>query len=107
MPLEIVFKLQPKSSTTYAVIGQTGYGRIDETSPTDGLATFGASSCTVIVSHCAKLKRTTLNSFTELQTSNKHWNRYLIGQWLKATINTTIAILSKLLSCVDIYAETE
>lgn len=59
MPLEIVFKLQPQKQS-YAVIGQTGYGRMDETTISDGLATFGASSCTVIIGHCPQLKRTTL-----------------------------------------------
>lgn len=59
MPLEIVVKREPQKQS-YAIITQTGYGRMDGTTPTDGLATFGSSSCTVIISHCPKLKRTTL-----------------------------------------------
>lgn len=59
MPVEIVFQHKPQN-VTYAVIGQAGYGRMDETTPTQGLATFNASSSTAVVGHCPELKRTVL-----------------------------------------------
>lgn len=81
MPLEIAFTHIPQKQS-YAIIGQTGYGRMDEKTPADGLATFGASSCTVIVSHCAKLKRTTLT----------HSPNYMfVKQTLEPIINLTVA----------------
>lgn len=82
MPLKIVFKLQPQMQQSYAIIGQTGYGRMDETTPLDGLATFGASSCTVIITHCAELKRTTLT----------HTPNYMfVKQTLEPIFNWTVA----------------
>lgn len=60
MPLEITISPRLQRNQSYATIGQTGYGRMNETTPYGGLATFGASSCTIIITHCSQLKRTTL-----------------------------------------------
>jgi hypothetical protein len=44
----------------YALIGQWGYGRMDQLTPTHGLATFHLASCTAVVLHCASTGRTAL-----------------------------------------------
>ncbi|KAJ6649160.1 hypothetical protein Bhyg_04393, partial [Pseudolycoriella hygida] len=45
---------------SYAFITRSGYGRIDDTSYFDGLATFGVYYCVAVIGHCRELKRTVL-----------------------------------------------
>lgn len=61
MPLKIIIKQNLEfEKVPYALISQSNYGRMDLTTPCDGLATFGASSCIVMIGHCPELKRTVL-----------------------------------------------
>lgn len=83
MSIRIELQLKPmRVQYAYAVIGQSGYGRMDESTPYAGLAAFGVSSCTVIVCHCFTLNRTVLI----------HSPNYMyVKQTLEPIFNWTIA----------------
>ncbi|KAF9512286.1 hypothetical protein BS47DRAFT_1090943 [Hydnum rufescens UP504] len=55
----------------YARIGQYGYGRMDSSSPGNGVGTDSVASCSVVVMHCPTTGRTTLShspNFLDLNT---------------------------------------
>lgn len=47
-------------TTAHAHVDQQGYGRMDPSSPGQGLSTHSVASCTVVVLHCHTTKRTIL-----------------------------------------------
>ncbi|KAJ6648768.1 hypothetical protein Bhyg_03999, partial [Pseudolycoriella hygida] len=57
--------------TSYAMITQSGYGRIDDTSTFSGLCANYIDNCVVIIVHCARLKRTVLISTTPIMSDRQ------------------------------------